>query len=468
MAQVKTVKIKVDSKDAVKGIDQVEKGVKGIDSSAKGAKTGLGGMTGAAKGLGVAFKALGIGLIISAFMKLKDIFSGNIETARMFERVASRLSAAFDVIRDRTENFIKALIDLKNPLKAFKEAFTGTTKEIKEETAAMAALTKTLQDVRDEERAMTTVRAMANKVIAESRLLAEDETKALEVRLVALRKAITEEQRVADIEVATQEKKVTALQAIVDLGTSSETTLQELADERAKLIDLQTSSIQRQLRVTRELNTMERELAADNKKLVEQEKIVAVEKIDNDKLIRDSAIKTGIIRRKAAKDTSEFEVKTEKLAAEQKLAIIAGTMGQLASVFGEESQAGKALAIGQTLISTYSAAAAALREPPLGAGPIFGPIVAAGAVISGLANVAKIKSTKLPYGDGASASVGGGGSPSVPSVPTGIGGAGLVPNLEGITTAGIGETPPVQAFVVENDISNAQALQQELDVQATL
>ena len=468
MAIDKTITLKVDSKDAVKGIDQVEKGVKGIDSSAKGAKTGLGGMTGAAKGLGVAFKALGIGLIISAFMKLKDIFSGNIETARMFERVASQLSAAFDVIRDRTELFIKKLIELKNPFKAAKEAFAGLTGEVKEEFNAMGELTKRLQEVRDSEMEMITVRAMANKIIAESRLLAEDETKTLEARLVALRKAVEEEQRVAELELKIQEDKVKALQEIIDLGKSSEADMLELENEKAKLIDLQTSSIQRQLRVTRELNTMERELAADNKKLVEQEKIVAVEKIDNDKLIRDSAIKTGIIRRKAAKDTSEFEVKTEKLAAEQKLAIIAGTMGQLASVFGEESQAGKALAIGQTLISTYTAAAAALKPPPEGAGPVFGPIVAAGAVISGLANVAKIKSTKLPYGDGASASVGGGGTPSVPSVPTGIGGAGLVPNLEGITTEAIGETPPVQAFVVENDISNAQALQQELDVQATL
>ena len=86
---------------------RVKKGVKGVDSSAKGAKSGLGGMSSAAKGLGTAFKALGIGLIIAAFMKLKDLFSGNIETARRFERISAQLSAAFDVLRDRAENFIK-------------------------------------------------------------------------------------------------------------------------------------------------------------------------------------------------------------------------------------------------------------------------------------------------------------------------------------------------------------------------
>ena len=47
----------------------------------------------------------------------------------------------------------------------------------------------------------------------------------------------------------------------------------------------------------------------------------------------------------------------------------------------------------------------------------------------------------------------------------GIGGT--IPNIGAITTP---ETnmQPVQAFVVENDISDAQALQEELDIQATL
>ena len=44
---------------------------------------------------------------------------------------------------------------------------------------------------------------------------------------------------------------------------------------------------------------------------------------------------------------------------------------------------------------------------------------------------------------------------------------GLVPNIDAITPPGT-TTPPVQAFVVENDISDAQALQEELDIQATL
>ena len=48
-------------------------------------------------------------------------------------------------------------------------------------------------------------------------------------------------------------------------------------------------------------------------------------------------------------------------------------------------------------------------------------------------------------------------------------GAFETPNLEGINQPTIGSGGSnIQAFVVENDISNAQALQEELDIQATL
>ena len=43
----------------------------------------------------------------------------------------------------------------------------------------------------------------------------------------------------------------------------------------------------------------------------------------------------------------------------------------------------------------------------------------------------------------------------------------LIPNTSNFDATTIG-TPPVQAYVVENDISNSQALQEELEVQATL
>jgi len=513
MSQKKTIIIDVEAKDAVKGLDQVKKGVKGVDSSSKGAKSGLGGMTTAAKGLGTAFKALGIGLIVAAFMKLKDVFSGNIETARKFERVAAQLSAAFDVIRDRAEEFIKSLIALKNPFKAFKDAFKGTTAEIKEEVKAIDTLTIALQGVRDEERDMLLVRAKANKIIAESRLLAEDDTKSMTERLAALKAAVAEEKRVADMEVATQNKKVEALQAVIDLGKSSEEDIATLAAERARLIELQTASILKQKRVAAEIGTFTNQIAKEEER-IEKEKLARIEltnqakelsleiteelsnkeidiliKAEQKKLVIEQ--KTADAKTKArkkeleeekkaadaalklAKAKAKADAKIESELAQQKKELVFRALGTVANLIGKESAAGKALAIAQATISTYSAASAALAPPPVGAGPILGPVAAGIAVATGLKSVRDIMKTKLPSeygGDGGGLSLPSIESPSVPSSPiddveegpTGLGA--FIPNIESITTA----TQPIQAYVVENDISSSQALQEELEVQATL
>ena len=74
--------------------------------------------------------------------------------------------------------------------------------------------------------------------------------------------------------------------------------------------------------------------------------------------------------------------------------------------------------------------------------------------------------------DPVSGSGGGGDVPSAsggaaPPSPTGIGGESLIPSqlTEQLSDTG---TQPVQAYVVETDISESQALQQELDLQTTL
>tara|TARA_R110002020_G_scaffold372033_1_gene583571 strand:- start:37 stop:1416 length:1380 start_codon:yes stop_codon:yes gene_type:complete len=459
MTQTKTIKIDVDAKDGIKQVDQLKKGVKDTSKAASGTKGAFGKMKAGVKGLSVAFKALGIGLIVAAFVKLKEIFSGNIETARKFEVVSARLSAAFDVIRDRAEQFIKSLIKMKNPFKAFKDAFTGTTAEIKEETKAMAELTKQLQAVRDEEREMILERAKANRIIASSRLLAEDETKSIQERLVALKAAVAEEQRVAQLELDTQQKKVDALQAIIDLGKSSEEDMIELASERARLIDLETSSTQRQLRVTRELNTMERELVASQKKDAEKGLEFTAKKFKSeDDFMKKQMANMDALAKNSKKNATE-EIEITKMTQEQKEQILRGALGKISGLVSKDSKKGKKVAKALAIIDTFAAANKALAQ-----GGIMGVVAAAGIVATGIANVKAITDQKLPDGDD-----GGGGdgpTPDVPSPTGGIGGA--IPNLENITGTATGELQPVQAFVVETDISNAQALQEELDIQSTL
>jgi hypothetical protein len=301
----------------------------------------------------------------------------------------------------------------------------------------------------------------------------------MEERLVALKAAVDEEQRVAAIEMSIQQDKVNALQEIIDLGKSSEEDMQNLATERARLTELETASILKQKRVVTEIVTFEKQIETEKNKIAKDEldrqnlllqakelnleiteessnkEIQALIKVEEKKLA---------IKQKAAAD--ELKATEDKIAMNKAMEIsgaqsILSALGQLA---GEGTKIAKATAVSSILINTAEAVGAAIKA---GAGLVFPANLGAiatgvGAVLSGIASAKNILS-QVP---------GGGGSGSTPtpdiSTPTGIGAGGLIPNLEAIDAVELGGTAPVQAFVVENDISNAQALQEELEIQATL
>ena len=126
MAIEKTIIIKTETKEATKNIQNLSDGVKGVGKSSTGAKKGLTEMKGSTDKLGLSFKALGIGLIVTAFMKLKDLFSGNIETARKFEVAGAKISAMFDVLRDRLEPLFMSLSKLFTAYVHTRTSFTLT------------------------------------------------------------------------------------------------------------------------------------------------------------------------------------------------------------------------------------------------------------------------------------------------------------------------------------------------------
>lgn len=91
-------------------------------------------------------------------------------------------------------------------------------------------------------------------------------------------------------------------------------------------------------------------------------------------------------KQKKKKETTQLEF----LLSQQKLSNLSTVLSQVSGIIDKESSAYKALAIAQAMIDTYRAATAALAPPPVGAGPLFGPLLAATTIGLGLANVAKI------------------------------------------------------------------------------
>lgn len=160
------------------------------------------------------------------------------------------------------------------------------------------------------------------------------------------------------------------------------------------------------------------------------------------------------------KETSAARTEIERAQQEVKLGIISNALGTIAEAVGQNTVAGKALAVAQATIDTYMGATKALATYP----PPFGAIAAGTVVLAGLLNVKKIVSTQIPKLPGAK---GGGGSVSTPAIA-----APTIPTVQapqiqtgqGINaTAQIAQTigasqKPIEAYVVSQKVSSQQAL----------
>ena len=157
------------------------------------------------------------------------------------------------------------------------------------------------------------------------------------------------------------------------------------------------------------------------------------------------------------------QVQNEKALAEAKINAVQGALGNIASIVGENSKFGKAVAVTQAIIDTYAGASKALAQ-----GGLFGFIGAAAVIASGLANVKTITSQKPP--NAPSFATGGSGrgastptpAPAPVSTPPEVNtvGASGINQLAGA----IGEQAqqPVQAYVVSNDVTTAQSLERNI------
>jgi hypothetical protein len=173
------------------------------------------------------------------------------------------------------------------------------------------------------------------------------------------------------------------------------------------------------------------------------------------------------VRRKKLIAAAEIQIEVDKKEAQlATLQAVAQGLNNLASLIGQNTAAGKALAIASTTIDTYASTAslfrAASNNPIAIANPAYPYIIAASSLVAGIARVRQIASVKVPNssGGGGSAPSLGGGSFSAPAVS---GAAPLQPprataqvfelgqqSLRGINTAS------TRAYVVESDITSSQ------------
>lgn len=112
----------------------------------------------------------------------------------------------------------------------------------------------------------------------------------------------------------------------------------------------------------------------------------------------EKARATGASVAKIEEKYAQQKKQIEQTLQENKTQLASETFGNLVTILGKETKAGKAAAVAKTTIDTYQSATAAYKSlagiPVVG--PALGAAAAAAAVVSGLKNVQKITSTKKP------------------------------------------------------------------------
>ena len=158
---------------------------------------------------------------------------------------------------------------------------------------------------------------------------------------------------------------------------------------------------------------------------------------------------------------------SEKDAKLATLDAVGGGLADLSSIAGEETAAGKALALAAATINTYAGIAGIWGAQPEGTATttLIAKIAASIAVASaGFAAVKKIASTKVPATTGGGGGGGGGGNtgytpPSIPPAFNIVGASGETQLADAI---GSQTQRPARAYVVSNDVTTAQEMDRNI------
>ena len=239
---------------------------------------------------------------------------------------------------------------------------------------------------------------------------------------------------------------------------------QAIEDARVENIENERASIEARFKLEEERALQEFELL----RATEEEKTALLTEL---KAKRDAELLALSEKEaQAQRDIDAKKIADAKLLQDARVSLAQNAIGAISAINeafagADEARAKKAfevsklVGIAEASVNTYQGITAALTDK-LTPTPIrIAQAVAAGAI--GLAQVAKIKSTSFGGSGGGSAPSISGGGTAQPSTPT-------TPTVDfGFLQQGANQTS-VQAYVISNQVTNAQQSQQLIEDQATL
>ena len=437
-----------------------------------------------------------LNLIPNLGKAVEQLFKGNFkEAGKIAADSVGKVVLGVDSVTDSLNNAVESVKDFG--------------KEIKADAESAAKIADQRANAEKKARDLIVERAKAEQDIARLREKAVSKDKfTAEERIKFLEEAGQISSDLAAKETEVAKLRLEAKQTENALTKSNKDDLNEAAQLEASVIQLETQRLNLQKRLSTELLTARNEAKAAakeepeviDKKLLKIQEIqeayrqkqkdkdaeTELEKInleeerklaELDRLKATKEQKQEVIdyyealrldNEKAISDASIDVAKKEADAKQKALNGYASALSDISGVLGQETEAGKGIAIASSLVNTYAAISGQLKA--FSGVPIPGYAIAQAIAtgVTGFAQVKKIASVKIPNSGGGGGSTGsppsGGSAPTPPSF-----------NVVGSSeTSALGDAvasqtnEPVQAYVVSNDVTTAQSLQNNIVEGATI
>ena len=328
-----------------------------------------------------------------------------------------------------------------------------------------------LRQVRDEERNTIEERIAANNRLKET--LDEQEVamlKQVDLQIAAAQaefdKNQSQENTIALLE-AQQEKEAVLAQIA---GFRSEQLANDLALNREKL-ELETSikdaeaerqQAQREFDLeqieSEQMRLIAQKAALEEERLAEEARLASKRDLYNQGTQAYADAQNELLAYQQEAGNREIDI--DKKLAKAKEQNITDALGNIASIVGQNTKFGKAIAVVQAIRDTFAGANKALSASP----PPFNFIAAAAVTAAGIANVRSITSSPDPSPPSFAKSSGGGGSavPATPSAPPAFNVVGASGANQLASAIADQQGQPMKAFVVSGDVSTAQELDRNI------
>jgi len=409
-------------------------------------------------------------------------FSGAMESAKMagseFVDTITGVDNTLGKVADVATDAAKAVVDYGKSTYEAANASVQLNKQAELSAAINRGLIETYdtqaeqqRQIRDDESKSIADRIKANQRLAE--ILEEQQTAMEEnaqqaVNAAKAQLAIDKNNQEAKLALIEAENELEAVKARVT-GFASE----QLVNENSLMRE--QKELMNELNLIGETEFARQRLEAEQELLLNQEKIER-EISDEEKkgeLLAAAKKQYETAITKIDQDENAKRIDEAQAVTQAKVQFGKQALGALQGLAKEGSDASKALAVGQTILDAYGSISAtfanAAKNPSSILFPAYPYVQAAIAGVNAFATVKKIMSVNPAKPQGVSKpSMSGGGSSGRQSQAPAFNVVGASPENQLASAIGQKESQPVKAYVVSNDVTNAQALDRNIVESASL